>query len=141
MFSSVAQSCLMLCDPIDRSTPGIPAHHQLLELIHVDQVGDAIQPSHLLLSPSLPTFNLSQNQGLFQWVRSLYESFMRLISLFIILIEETQNHEFLPLVLLVLGLIRIVPCYLKTASCSGHGSYNSAEPRVCLVTSSKIQWC
>ena len=65
MFSSVTQSCLMLCDPIDRSTPGIPAHHQLLELIHVDQVGDAIQPSHLL-TPSSSALDLSQNQGLFQ---------------------------------------------------------------------------
>ena len=67
-FSSVTQSCPTLCDPIDYSTPGFPVHHQLLELTQtqVHRVGDAIQPSHPLLSPSPPAFNLSQNQGLFQ---------------------------------------------------------------------------
>ena len=67
-FSSVAQSCPTLCDPIDCSTPGFPVHHQLLELTqtHVYQVGDAIQPSHRLSSPSPPAFNLSQDQGLFK---------------------------------------------------------------------------
>ena len=68
MFSSIAQSCPTLCDPMDCSTPGFPVHHQLLELTqtHVHQVGDAIQPSHPLSSPSPPTFSLSQHQGLFQ---------------------------------------------------------------------------
>ena len=62
-----AQLCLILCDPIDCSTPGFPVHHQLLELIqtHVHQVGDAIQLSPPLSSPSPPTFSLSQHQGLF----------------------------------------------------------------------------
>ena len=62
-FSSVAQLCPTLCNPMDRSTPGLSAHHQLPELAqtHVHQVGDAIQPSHPLPSPSLPTFNLSQH--------------------------------------------------------------------------------
>ena len=66
-FNSVAQSCLTLCDPKDCSTPGFPVHHQLLELAqtHVHRVGDAIQPSHLLLSPP-PAFNLCQHQGLFK---------------------------------------------------------------------------
>ena len=70
LFSSVTQLCLTLCDPTDRSIPGFPVHHQLLQLIqtHVYQVGDAIQPSLPLLSPSPPAFNLSQHQGLFQWV-------------------------------------------------------------------------
>ena len=74
-FSSVAQSCLTLCDPMDCSTPGFPVHHQLLEFIqtHVHWVGDAIQPSHPLSSPSPPTFNLSQHQGLFKWVSSLHQ--------------------------------------------------------------------
>ena len=65
-FSSVAQSCLILCDPMDCSTPGLPAHQQLLELAqtHVHQVGDAIPPSHPLSSLSPPTFNLAQHQGL-----------------------------------------------------------------------------
>ena len=67
-FSSVAQSCLTLCNSTDCSTPGFPVHHQLLEPIqtHVHHIGDATQPSHPLLSPSPPTFNLSQHQGLFQ---------------------------------------------------------------------------
>ena len=74
-ISSVAQSRLTLCDPIDCSTPGFSVHHQLLELTqtHVRRVGGAIQPSHPLSSPSLPTFNLSQHQGLFQWVSSLHQ--------------------------------------------------------------------
>ena len=63
-FSSVAQSCPTLCDPMDCSTPCLPVHHQLPEFTqtHVHQIGDAIQPSHPLLSPSLPVFNLSQNR-------------------------------------------------------------------------------
>ena len=66
-FSSVAQLCLTLCDPIDGSTPVFSVHHQLPEFTqtHVHQVSDAIQPSHPLLSPSPPAFNLSQHQGLF----------------------------------------------------------------------------
>ena len=71
-FSSVAQSCLTLCDPMDCSTPGFPVHHQLLDLTqtYVHWVSDAIQPSHPLSSPSPPTFSLSQHQSLFQWVSS-----------------------------------------------------------------------
>ena len=66
-FSSVTQSCPTLCNPMDCSTPGLPVHHQLLEFTqtHVYHVGDAIQPSHPLSSPSPPAFNLSQHQGLF----------------------------------------------------------------------------
>ena len=62
-FSSVTQSCITLCDPMDCSRPGLPVYHQLLEFIqtHVHWVGNVIQPSHPLLSPSPPTFNLSQN--------------------------------------------------------------------------------
>ena len=67
-FSSVAQSCPTLCDPMDCSMPGFPVHHQLLEpaQTHVHPVNDAIQSFHPLLSPSPPAFNLSQHQGLFQ---------------------------------------------------------------------------
>ena len=67
-FSLVTQSCPTLCDPMDRSTPGLPVHHQLPELTqtHVHRVGDAIQPSHPLSFPSPPTFNLSQHQDLFK---------------------------------------------------------------------------
>ena len=72
-FSSVTQSCLTLCNPMNHSTPGLPIHHQLPESIqtHVHWVGDAIQPSHPLPSPSPPALNLSQHQGLFKWVSSL----------------------------------------------------------------------
>ena len=71
-FSSVTQSCPTLCNPTNHSTPGLPVHHQLLEFTqtHIHRVGDAIQPSHPLLSPSLPAPNPSQHQGLFQWVNS-----------------------------------------------------------------------
>ena len=67
-FSSVAQSCLTLCDPLNRSTPGLPVHHQLLVFTqtHVYRVSDAIQPSHPLSSPSPPAPNPSQHQSLFQ---------------------------------------------------------------------------
>ena len=66
--SSVTQSGLTICDPMDCSTPGFPVHHQLLELIQalVHRVGDAIQQSHPLSSPSPPAFNLSLHQGIFQ---------------------------------------------------------------------------
>ena len=74
-FSSVAQSCPTLCNPLNRSTPGLPVHYRLLEFAqtHVHWVGDAIQPSHPLLSPAPPLLNLSQHQGLFKWVSSSHE--------------------------------------------------------------------
>ena len=67
-FSSVTQSCPTLCNHMNRSTPGLPVHHQLLDFTqtHVHRVGDAIQPSHPLASPSPPAPNPSQHQGLFQ---------------------------------------------------------------------------
>ena len=74
-FSSVAQSCLTLCEPMNRSTPGLPVHHQLPEFTqtHVHWVRDAIQSSHPLSSPSPPAPNPSQHQSLFQWVNSSHE--------------------------------------------------------------------
>ena len=73
--SSVNQSRLTLCNPMNHSTRGRPVHCQLLEFTqtHVHRVGDAIQPSHPLSSPSPPAPNLSQHQGLFQWVNSSHE--------------------------------------------------------------------
>ena len=73
-FSSVAQSCPTLCDPMNRSTPGLPVHHQLPEFTqtHVHWVGDAIQPSQLS-SPFPPAPNPSQHQSIFQWVISSHE--------------------------------------------------------------------
>ena len=73
-FSSITQSCPTLCDPVDCGTPGLPVHHQLpFTQTNVYRVGDAIQPSHPLSSPSPPAFNVSQNQGLFQWVNSSHQ--------------------------------------------------------------------
>ena len=71
-FSSVAQSCPTLCDPMNRSTPGLPVHHQLPEFTqtHVHRVTDAIQPSHPLSCPSPPAPSPSQHQSLFQRVNS-----------------------------------------------------------------------
>ena len=67
-FSSVTQLCPTLCDPMNRSTPGLPVHHQLLAFtqIHIHRVSDAIQPSHPRSSPSPPAPNSSQHQSLFQ---------------------------------------------------------------------------
>ena len=74
-LSSVAQSCPTLCDPMNHSTPGLPVHHQLPEFtqIHNHRVGDAIQPSHPLSSPSPPAPNPSQHQSFFQRVNSSHE--------------------------------------------------------------------
>ena len=72
---SFSQSCLTLCEPMDCSMPGFPVFHYLLEFAqtHVHWVSDAIQPSHPLSSPSPPALNLSQHQGLFQWVSSSHQ--------------------------------------------------------------------
>ena len=74
-FSSVGQSCLTFWDPMDCSRSDLPVHHQLLEptQTHVHWVGDAIQSSHPLSSPSSPAFNHSQSQGICQWVISLHQ--------------------------------------------------------------------
>ena len=74
-ISSVTQLCPTLRNPMDCSTPSFPVHHQFPELTqtHAHRVGDVIQPSHPLSSPSPPAFNLSQNQGLFKWVSSSHQ--------------------------------------------------------------------
>ena len=74
-FSLVTQSCPTLCNPMDCSMSGLPVHHQLPKFTqtHAHWVGDAIQPPHLLSSPSPPTFSLSQNQSLFKWVSSSHQ--------------------------------------------------------------------
>ena len=73
--SVVTQSCPTLCDPMDCTTPGFPVHHLILDLAqtHAHRVGDAIQPSHPLSSPSPHAFNLSKHQGLFQEVSSSHQ--------------------------------------------------------------------
>ena len=82
-FSSVTQSCPTLCDPMNRSTPGFPVHHQLPEFTqtHVHRVRDAIQPSHPLLSRSPPAPNPSQHQSLFQWVSSSHQMAKSVLSM------------------------------------------------------------
>ena len=72
---SVTQSCPTLCDPMDGSTPGLPVPHHLPEFaqVHLHCIGDAVQPSHPLMPSSHSTLNLSQHQGLFCWVNSLYQ--------------------------------------------------------------------
>ena len=74
-FSAVAQSCPTLCNSRNRSTPGLPVHHELPEFTqtHVHRVHEAIQPSQPLLPPSLPALNPSQHQGLYQWVSSSHQ--------------------------------------------------------------------
>ena len=74
-FSSVVQSCLTLCNPMDCNTPGLPVHHQLPEFTqtNVHWVNDVIQSSHPWSSPSPPAFNLSQHHGLFKWVSSSHQ--------------------------------------------------------------------
>ena len=77
LFSSVqfTESCSTLCDPMDYSIQGFPVHHQLPQFTqtHIHWVGDAIQPSHPLSSPSPPAFSLSRYQGLFKWVSSSHQ--------------------------------------------------------------------
>ena len=89
VLQSLTQSCPTLCYPVGCSTPGFPVLHYLLELAqtHVCWVGDAIQPSHPLSTPSPPAFNLSQHQGLFQWVSSLHQVAK-------VLALQIQHHSF-----------------------------------------------
>ena len=90
LFSSVTQLCPSLCNPMNHSTPGLPVHHQLPEFTqtHVHRVSDAIQPSHLLSSPSPPAPNSSQHQSLFQWVNSSHE-----VAKVLEVVRETQFLE------------------------------------------------
>ena len=101
-FSSVQLlSHVQLSDPTDCGTPGLPVHHQLPEFTqtHVHWVGDAIQPSHPLLSPSPLAFNLFQHQGLFQWVSSSYPLLLLLLLLsrfsrvWLCVTPETAAHQ------------------------------------------------
>ena len=107
-FSSVAQSCPTLCNPMNRSTPGLPVHQQLLEStqIHVHWVGDAIQPSHPLSSPSPPALNLSQHQGLFQCVNSLHQ-----VAKVLEFQLQHQSFQWIPRTDLVQNGLAGSPCY------------------------------
>ena len=98
-FSSVTQSCPTPCDTMNRSTPGLPVHHELPEFTQtfIHQVGDAIQPSHPLSSPSSPAPNPSQQQSLFQWVNSSHEVWRSIgvSALASVLSENTQDWSLL----------------------------------------------
>ena len=89
MLFLVTQSCLTLCDPMDCSTPGLPVPYHLLKFVqvHVHYIGDAIQPSHPLTPSSPSAFNLSQHQGLFQWV-SCSHQMMKILEL------QVQHQSF-----------------------------------------------
>jgi len=93
-FSSIAQSCPTLCDPMNPSVSGLPIHHQLPEFTqtHVHRVGDGIQPSHPLPSPSPPAPNPSQHQSLFQWVNSSHKVAKTGVSVLVsVLPKNTQD--------------------------------------------------
>ena len=102
-FSSVTQSCPTLCDHMNHSTPGLPVHHQLSEFTqtHVHWVGDAIQPSHPLSSPSPPALNLSQHQGLFKWVSSSHQVAK--------VLEFQLQHQSFQASITVLNSITLIP--------------------------------
>ena len=92
--SSITQLCLTLCNPIDCSTPGFPVHHlPEISQIHVHWVSDAIQPSHPLSSLSPPPFNLSQHQGIFQWVSSSHISPLRFPIICLLCRVWTSQHK------------------------------------------------
>ena len=95
-LTAAAQSCLTLYNPTDCSAAGLPVHHQYTERAqtHVHPVTDAIQPSHPLSSPSHPASNLSQHQGLFQWVSSSH----KVVKVLEFQLQHQSFHEFLGLV-------------------------------------------
>ena len=109
--SSVARLCLTLCDPMDCSMPGLPVHHQLPEFTqtHVRWVGDAIQLSHPLSSPSPHAFNLSQHQGLYTWVSSSHRVAK-------VLEFQLQHQSFQWTLRTPLGLIGLIPLLSKGLS-------------------------
>ena len=94
-YSSVAQSCPTLCDPMNCSTPGLPVHHQLPEFTqtHIHQISDTIQPSHPLSSPSPPAPNPSQHQSLFPWVNSSRDSTQYCKAITLQLKSKMQNIQ------------------------------------------------
>ena len=129
-FSSVAQSCPTLCNPMNCSMPGLPVHHQLPEFTqtHVHWVRDAIQPSHPLSSPSPPAPNPSQHQSLFQWVNSSHEvakvlEFLYLTHAQICVIQSRHKTGILAFVATTLSLcpqpMQPLNCYLWLLSFQG----------------------
>ena len=127
--SSVAQSCPTLCDPMNRSRPGLLVHHQLLEFTqtHVHWVSDAIQPSHPLSSPSPPAPNPSQHQSLFQWVNSSHEVAKALVSY--VCINHQWHFFFVSTFLLLNTLQSSNSSYVNTDS-TQHACHRPLFPRI-----------
>ena len=111
--SSIQVNCVWLCDPMDCSTPGLPVHHQHLEFTqtHVHWVGDAIQPSHPLSSPSPPTFNLSQHRVmsncLFFSIKSIFLSWNNLLLILLYYLSICYRVEFITILYIIFILLRI----------------------------------
>ena len=116
-FSSVAQSCPTLFDPMNHSTPGLPVHHQLPEFTqtHVHWVGDAIQPSRHLLPPSPPALNLSQHQGLFKWVSSSHQ-----VAKVLEFQLQHESFQWTPRILYVFTVYRLLDEWSKSLDKSCH---------------------
>ena len=131
-FSSVAQSCLTLCDPMDCSMPGFSVHHQLLELAQtrVHRVSDAIQPYCSLLSSFPPAFNLSQHQGLFQWVSSSHEVAK-------VLEFQLQHQSFQWMLLLLLLLSHFQSC---PTLCDPRDSSPTGSPVSGILQARTLEW-
>ena len=115
-FSSVTQSCPTLCDTMNCSTPGLPVHHQLPEFTqtHVHRVGDAIQPSHPLSSPSPPAPSPSQHQSLVQWVNSSHEVIIHWLTM-----SQKCLYQVFPKLSLMVSLVEITPVSFILSAASG----------------------
>ena len=127
-FSSVAQLCLTLCEPMDYSTSSLPVHHQLLEFTqtHVHWVGDAIQPSHPLLSPSPPAFNLSQHQGLFKWISSSHQVAKVLYTWYI---HAMRHHSGLK----IKGILTYTRTWIKLGDIMLSDKIKSQKDKYCII--------
>ena len=142
VYTSVTQSCLAFCDPMNHSTPGLPVHHQLLEFTqtHVHRVSDAIQPSHPLSSPSLPAPNPSQHQGLLLFIRApefTHPSKLKLRSLWPTCPHFPHSILWVQL-FYILHIIEIIQCL---SFCAWFISLNIMFPRfIHVVTNGKISF-
>ena len=123
-FSSVAQLCPTLCDTMDCSTPGFPAHHQNPEYAqtHVHWVGDAIQPSHPLSSPSPSDSSLSQQQGLFQWVSSSHQ----VAKILELQLQHQSSNEYSGLISFRMGWLDLLAAQGTLKSLLQHHSSNAS---------------
>ena len=124
----------MFCDPFDCNMPGFPVHHQHLELAQMygHRVGDAIQPSHPLLSPSPPAFNLSQHHSLFQWVGSLHQM-VKVLELQLHISPSNECSELISFSIDWFDLLAVHPCRGRVPSLKSLLQYYSLKE--------SIFWC